>query len=155
MTRQPYRFLKQKPGYCGPASLAIALESIGIRLSQELLAIWAGFEEAWGTDHKGMLRVSALFFEPEVKIGETLDTLGLIAPIAPVVVNWMSGEDHHEDGHYSLLDRLEPGKVVLMDPSCGENTLDRANFEANWWDLARTGRVDNWAMVLHPKMGNK
>jgi predicted double-glycine peptidase len=147
-------YIHQSPArsaYCGPATLAMAFEAHDLQLSQELLAIWAGFTPEWGTEYDGMFRVAQQFFDPEIVVGASLEALARVAPVKPVVVNWMTGSNHHEDGHYSLLDSVFQLEVVLMDPDIGRRVMPRPEFEDKWWDLAKSGRVERWAMILHPK----
>jgi hypothetical protein len=56
----------------------------------------------------------------------------------------MDGTDEENDGHYSLLEKVEDGKVYLHD-----YTFTTEEFDSKWYDIDRGQRVNRWAMLVH------
>ena len=70
-----------------------------------------------------------------------------------VIVNYMSGPNDAEDGHYSVLYAVTETTVAINNPEwVGMITIfRREDFEKIWYDIAEDGtRQERWALVVSP-----
>lgn len=151
-------------GWCGPATLSMALVSLGHDVSQEKMAQAAPYDPSWGTDHASMLRGARAFVPTAYEVnGKTLTELAELAKTNAVIVNFMDTEpirelDHSvgngDDGHYVLLDGVSDEFVTVVDPNPvtpvdgGLRSIRRDWFERHFWDIDRGGVVERWALVI-------
>jgi len=155
--RKPYVYQERDvKGWCGPAVLAMALESVGISVTQSELAKIAPYDPDWGTDHEAMLAGARAFVLGAYEvIGRGLEELGQLAEKKAVILNFMDGLGNGEDGHYVLLDRLTENDIVVVDPNPissvdgGFRKIERGWFEKHFWDVNRGGKVvGRWALAI-------
>ncbi len=151
-------------GWCGPAVLSMALDSVGMVVSQEDLAKVAPYDPTWGTDHASMLRgARAYVLGAYDVIGKSLEELGRLADKNAVILNFMDtelgvepphGAGNGEDGHYVLLDKVIEDDVWVMDPNPiqfegGLRRLKKDWFLRHFWDIDRGPTVvERWALVI-------
>jgi len=148
--RKPYLPYEAEAGHCGPASLLVALRSLGIEITQEQLDKEARFDPSWGTDYQGMIEAGSLHGQVEASVDKNkLPDLEKVAKTTPVIVNIMDGEDYSKDGHYCLLEGSSPEGVVIFDAKEGEITMKREEFNNRWFDIDRLGdKVEGWSLVI-------
>ena len=164
--RKPYVYQERDvKGWCGPAVLALALESVGISVSQSELAKIAPYDPDWGTDHEAMLAGARAFVLGAYEvIGKSLAELGQLAQKKAVILNFMDtelgveprhGAGNGEDGHYVALDKIIGNDVWVMDPNPispgygGLRKIDRNWLDRHFWDIDRGNKVvERWALVI-------
>lgn len=150
--REPYKIQPLVADeMCGPAALSAALESVGIEANQIKLAMQAHWDSDWGTDIGGMEKAASEYCHPQTMEDSQykLGMLGMIAPLVPVIVDIMDGDDHANDGHYCLLDDVVENRVFIFDPSQGTRVFHKEDFINHWFDFDRDGeKVEGWSMTL-------
>ena len=147
--------------WCGPACVQEVLRNLLKKeVSQKDLAELMKTTLEDGTTHEQMLKGIKCFGLNAYATTETsLDVLNLVVKTGSVVIiNWMSGKDIKEDGHYSILESSGKETVEINNPGYpiwnnGErgsyNTLRRQDFEANWFDVEKNEKtVRNWALIV-------
>lgn len=128
---KPYR---QRPGFCGPASLKIVLEYYGVSKSEDALAQLAGATQKHGVDATGIIRAAhSLGFVASITDNATLeDIAGYLERKIPLIVDWFS----QDDGHYSVVAGMDETNIYLEDPELGhQRALTRAAFQTVWFDF--------------------
>jgi hypothetical protein len=160
---------KKVGGDCGLVALEIGLSSLGIESDRRVLEKLSRFEpdiirkgqvvhSGYGVDQRGMVEAAAHYASPSVLRGFGIDNLGACAKHLPVIVDYMDSDDMnninlYEDGHYALLERVTPEKVIVFDQK-GSHEYDKKDFIDRWWDMDRNtkgGISKGWAMVLERK----
>lgn len=142
---------KQKPSFCGPASLKIALNYLGKRLSEKKLGKLCGCTSD-GAYHKGMVKGALAVKGSSVHtvVGASLDVLRrfIWQERLPVIVGWFSTDEDH----YSVVYKITRRCIYLMDPELksGKRRLSIRQFLKNWWDIDEGNkRVHRWCMVIN------
>lgn len=164
--RQRFKPLMMEPfmqlsNFCGPASLKICLSYFGKRYSEKRLAKFCGCTTKDGTYHAGMIKGALAINGASVHtvVGASLDVLRrfLWQERLPVLVGWFSPKDpkcpdEPEGDHYSVVYRITPRYIYLMDPDemSGRCRLPLKKFLKNWWDIDEGNkRVHRWCMVIN------
>jgi predicted double-glycine peptidase len=75
--------------------------------------------------------------------GSTIEILAELLPSHFIIVDWMSGPDDNEDGHYELLKKVENNRVYLEDTE-----MSIEEFNQKWYDVEDGKRINNWAMLI-------
>jgi ABC-type bacteriocin/lantibiotic exporter with double-glycine peptidase domain len=136
--------MREKEGWCGPDVMQTIIRKNGKDASQSKLAEIMGTSSEEGTSHMGML-VGAI--ESGLRAFQTkgLHPLDLndLSKTHHIIVNWIQGENDREDGHYSVYEKYEDGKVYLHDA-----VLPEEDFNKLWYDYDRGRRVDKWALLI-------
>lgn len=168
--RKPYIYQEREVlGWCGPAALSMAFESVGVTTAQIDLAQIAPYDPDWGTDHASMLRGARAFVLGSYEVmGKNLDELGNLAEKNAVILNFMDtelgtepvhGAGNGQDGHYVLLEKIIEDDVWVMDPNPiefegGLRRVKRDWFERHFWDIDRGNVVvERWALVIPAASG--
>jgi ABC-type bacteriocin/lantibiotic exporter with double-glycine peptidase domain len=147
---------QQKNGWCGPATLQYALNKLGTKVGQETLAKKVNTDKR-GTDSKDMRKALAkMGFKTKVHQGKnpnvTLKKLHKAAQSKnkAVVVDYLTGKDLNNDGHYSALVMANGRRVAIWDPSPGRTrTIPKKKFISNWKDTTKKGRkISTWGMEI-------
>src|SRR3989338_4931126 len=129
---KPY---KQKPGYCGPASLKMVLNYFGVYKTELELAKLSHCTKENGVEAKPLLKAAQkLGFDGFVKDFSDISDLKkyVIQKKIPVIVDWFSTDD----GHYSVVTHIDSKKIHLMDPEHGKKrTLTLETFKRVWFDF--------------------
>jgi len=134
----------EQEGWCGPACLSFIAEQEHIDVTQSELAQLMGTSHENGTSHEQMLMgAKEIGLKPTQVLGMRIDTLAEVLPNYHVIVNWMSGSNDADDGHYSVLKSVTENTVVLED-----REMKMEDFEKKWYDIEKEGRVNRWAMIV-------
>ena len=144
---------RYKPGMCGPACLAWACyELTDYYPSQKQIAREMGINEEWGTTGEEMLKGVAMLGLTGEWVQKGLDELKKeLDGGSSVIVNYMSGPNQQEDGHYSVLSNATRDTVTLQDPEWigSLKIMHRKLFEGIWWDVTETGeKLEKWALIV-------
>ena len=134
----------EEEGYCGPAVLQHILHLEDKFGSQSELADRMATSNKEGTSHMGMLigAVESGLRAFQTKGLHSLD-LNDLSKTHHIIVNWMTGDNEKEDGHYSLYEKFEDGRVFLHDAVMSEEQFNKV-----WYDYDRGNRVDRWALLI-------
>jgi len=143
---------REVAGFCGPACLAHVAKEQGVgALSQSALASEI-YDPNWGTDGEAMLRGLTLLGLSGEWRQQSLNELNEERKKGhSVIVNYMSGPNDAEDGHYSVLYAVTETTVAINNPEwVGMITIfRREDFERIWYDIAEDGaRQERWALVI-------
>ena len=124
-------------GWCGPASLFVALRALGIETDQDTIAktvddinggmSWVEMENA------ARLLGCAVFRDKESSYDHLLDAhyeTGL-----PIIVAWMSDRDGEPGAHFSVIKRMNMRSITLADPEYQDFvTYSQPDFMEKWRD---------------------
>jgi len=128
----PYR---QKPGFCGPASLKMVLDFYGNDRTEDELSKLCGRKDGQGTEISGIAKAArGLGFKAEVKEGADLETLKkwVEGRGVPVIVEWFS----EYVSHYSPVVAMGPKTVWIIDPDTGKlRRFSHRRFVAVWFNF--------------------
>lgn len=155
---------RAQPSWCGPAALWNAVTSLGVDATQEALAQAMGTTEEHGTSHEGMLTgcktlgLSGRWVSME-GVGDPFGVLEEEVKKGNVVIlDWMSGGDALNDGHYSgFLGRIGQGSeeaIVISDPEWigSIKAMREDDFLKVWFDTEGVGEVakrfDKYALII-------
>ncbi|ACN15691.1 putative fusion protein (N:peptidase-C:desuccinylase) [Desulforapulum autotrophicum HRM2] len=126
---------RQKPGYCGPASLKIVLGYLGVKITEKKLALISGCNPACGIGAEGLVGAAQkLGFRGQVKDFSDLDDIRewVNCKKIPVIVDWFA----FEGGHYSVVSGIDTENIYLEDPSLGHRrALKLSTFMRLWFDF--------------------
>lgn len=141
---------RQKPGYCGPASLKILLSYFGKRFTEEQLARMAGATQDAGTEHEGLIEaiktIDAYVF---VKDDGTLEELEYFVKQEklPIIIGWFD----RDGDHYSVVVNITDKNIIIVDPATDtpERWLDRATFANLWFDfVGAENKIVSWRWYM-------
>ncbi len=139
----------EEESFCGPVCLQIVAQQEGLFYTSSQLTRITGTNDN-GTSHYQMFSGA---FEiglcPTQVQGMEIETFAKILPHYHVIVNWMSGPNDMEDGHYSVLREVKDGMVYLSD-----TTISITQFKKSWYDFEEERRVDRWAIMIKKKENN-
>ena len=146
---------RQKPSFCGPASLKILFSFFGIEETEARLGRLVGCTLKDGTTHEAMVEAAKDFgFRVTAKGGAGYADLDywINKRRLPVIVGWFS----EWDDHYSVVIGLTKDHVILDDPEEDGpvRRLERWFFRNVWFDFLgkNNDRVCwGWMMVIEPK----
>ncbi len=126
---------RQKPGYCGPASLKIVLGYLGVKVTEKKLALIAGCKPSYGIGAEGLVGAAhKLGFRAQVKDFSDLEDIRkwVNRKKIPVIVDWFA----FEGGHYSVVSGIDKENIYLEDPSLGHRrALKLSTFMRLWFDF--------------------
>lgn len=136
--------LHEKPGWCGPGVIQRIADYEEMAFSQFELAEMMGTTNEEGTSQENMLKgAKQIGLEAFPVKGLGIEELSTLLDNHYIIVDWMDGEDDNEDGHYSILEKVEDGKVYLKD---AEMTAEE--FEKKWYDIDGGVKSVRWAMII-------
>lgn len=118
---------------CGPTALKMAFEYFGLKLSENHLACEAHTSKKIGTCHKAMIEAARHHgFYVYVNNNSSLKEIEyLIANKRPVIIHFI--EHTENEGHYSLVHKIDRKKIHLSDPWFGKRlSYTREEFEKRW-----------------------
>jgi predicted double-glycine peptidase len=147
---KPFR---QRPSFCGPASLKILLEHYGKEYSESELGIICRTTVEQGTNHADMVEgVRKLGYTPFTKENASLDDIKYwLDKDMPVVVGWWSTDDDH----YSVVYGIDDKNIYLMDPELDEGKREMAleEWDKVWFDFEGPlkYKVERWMLAVPPK----
>ncbi|WP_419656687.1 putative fusion protein (N:peptidase-C:desuccinylase) [Desulfosarcina variabilis str. Montpellier] len=126
---------RQKPGYCGPASLKMVLGFLGLKISEKKLALISGCTPSSGIGAEGLVcAAKKLGFRARVKDFSDLADIRkwVNRKKIPVIVDWFA----FEGGHYSVVSGIDRENIYLEDPSLGHRrALKLSTFMRLWFDF--------------------
>ncbi len=126
---------RQKPGYCGPASLKMVLGYLGVNITEKKLALISGCKPSRGIGAEGLvLTAQKLGFHARVKDFSDLKDIRewVNRKKLPVIVDWFA----FEGGHYSVVSGIDKENIYLEDPSLGHRrALKLSTFMRLWFDF--------------------
>jgi succinylglutamate desuccinylase len=126
---------RQKPGYCGPASLKIVLGYLGVKITEKKLALISGCNPSCGIGADGLVGAAQkLGFSAHVKDFSDLEDIRkwVNRKKIPVIVDWFA----FEGGHYSVVSGIDRENIYLEDPSLGHRrALKLSTFMRLWFDF--------------------
>lgn len=138
---------RQRPGYCGPASLKMIFAYYGVHLSEKSIAKKARTTKKWGTSGKQMVLAAKKYgYDSRLKDNSSLkDLKRYLKKGAPPIVNWFS----KDDGHYSVVIGLDRKKIYLRDPEKkGLTALDLEMFERCWFDFLANKKQGPKSLIM-------
>ena len=109
---------RQKPGYCGPASLKIVLGFFGVKINGKKNAEISGCSRSRGIRAEGLVRAARkLGFHAKIKDFSDLKDIKewVNKKKIPVIVDWFA----FKGGHYSVVSGIDKENIYLEDPSLG------------------------------------
>lgn len=126
---------RQKPELCGPASLKMVLDFIGIEKTENELAEMTGYIPTKGTKSEGLIKAAKKLglkvFQKDFAEIEDLKEYVINKKI-PVIVDWFSTDD----GHYSVVVDIDDKNIYMQDPELGNlRTMDLEIFKRVWFDF--------------------
>jgi len=160
-TWKSYHRYQEKPGWCGPAVIQMALLASGIVKTQKEIAKDV-YKDWWGTSQQLILAYLSRFFKiVNYKHDATMKDISLHLKKGHIVIlNWWDDIDKDDvgGGHYSIAgdyDYKLKG-LTLVDPSNGRPgiwTIDGKEFDKKWYDTLdvhdRTW-IEGWMLWIDP-----
>jgi len=126
---------RQKPGFCGPASLKMVLGYLGFKISEKKLALISGCNPSCGTGAEGLVGAAhKLGFRAQVRDFSDLEDIRkwVNRKKIPVIVDWFA----FGGGHYSVVSGIDKENIYLEDPSLGHRrALKLSTFMRLWFDF--------------------
>ena len=150
------KLYRQKPGFCGPASMKMVLELYGVKKSEDELGRMTKCSPVVGTPGPNIVAAAKkLGFKAFLKDEATLsDVRKWTEKGIPVIVNWFS----EYEGHYSVAVKVTEKFIYLMDPERTRmRKMSAERFEGVWFDFTPESRRTRRSLVLrrmiviHPK----
>ncbi len=128
------KHFRQKPGYCGPASLKMVLSYFGVEKSEEELVRLSKCLKDKGAEAENLLKAAKkLGFKGFIKdYSDFKDVKKFLKKKIPVIVDWFSVDE----GHYSVVVGVDDKKIYLHDPELGRLKVMRLKeFKTVWFDF--------------------
>ncbi len=126
---------RQKPGYCGPASLKMVLDFFGVKLTEKKLVEITGCSRTRGIRADGLVRAARkLGFHARIKDFSELKEIDewVNKKKIPVIVDWFA----FKGGHYSVVGGIDKENIYLEDPSLGHRrAMKLTTFKRLWFDF--------------------
>ena len=145
-------FVKQKPHYCGPASLAMVLGYWGVNLTQDEIAAEVFDPHAKLTPAYKMVQFAQKlgFFSRGITGSMELIKYCIYLEIPVIVLQKYSLK--HPVGHYRVVvgyndkDRY----FEVLDPAVGRKQISYEEF-IELWKPGTTFTMTNWTLIVYPK----
>ena len=126
---------RQKPGYCGPASLKMVLGFFGVKITEKRLVEISGCARSRGVKAEGIVQAARkLGFHAKIKDFSDLKDINewVNRKRVPVIVDWFA----FKGGHYSVVSGIDKENIYLVDPSLGHHrALKLTTFKRLWFDF--------------------
>jgi len=139
---------RQKPGFCGPASLKMVLDYYGVVKTEDTLASMTRASPHVGTRGRWILNAARnLGFSGFLRDHSSIDELNhwVVDRRVPVIVNWFS----KDEGHYSVCVHVSKKMIYLMDPEIpGIRRLNHETFMNIWFDFLSLRERTKNSLVL-------
>ena len=123
---------------CGPSSLFICYRSFGLDITEQEIINSTGATDEQGSDWEDLERdAKGRGFTATMHNNGSYGSLMLsMAGDTQVIVGWWSTRQVGADfAHYSVVRRITPEDITLMDTSFGDEfTMTRQAFEHSWRD---------------------
>lgn len=149
-------FMQKKDGWCGPASLAYAMDQQGVQQDQESLAKQTNTTVAGGVDpyplekaaKKNGMETLVLKGKPA---GETLNLIkSYIKNKWSAIIDFLDGRSE-DDGHYSVVLEINDHAIKIFDPAEGKGIreISLGSFKDHWLDYKKDGQeFRHYALLL-------
>lgn len=147
---------QMKDGWCGPTSLTYVAKHHGIPTTQRKVAALTKTTVARGAEPKQLVNgAKALGFTVSTIANkssqETLNRIKrALARKHSVIVDYLTGKNLKNDGHYSVVKNISDKTISLWDPELGKTrSVPKEDFIASWKDTSTNGGIfSRWAMFL-------
>ena len=152
---------QEKPGWCGPAVIQMALLACGIKKSQNEIADKV-YKDWWGTTQQIMMAYFSRYFKVvNYKHDATIKDVSLHLEEGHIVIlDWWDDIDEKDEpgGHYSIAGSYNSKSkdLTLVDPSNarpGIWDIPEAKFNKNWYDTLDVHdqtRTNGWMLWVDP-----
>ena len=149
----------QSSGFCGPASLKIALSYFNKEFSEKKLTKLTKANRQFGTEHEGMIKaikkINGYVFAKENSTINDLEYF-IKKENLPVIVGWFD----NDGDHYSVVFDINSKNIILADPACNQpkREIKRKIFPKIWFDFVgnKNQKVSwGWLMVIYFEKGKK
>lgn len=134
---------KQKPGFCGPASLKMILHFHGVEMSEDELGNITMCVPEHGVNGAAIVKAAKeLGFHSMIKdAAELADIIMYYEQGLPVIVEWFSADE----SHFSVVVKIDEKYIYLQDPELADiRRIELVAFERIWFgfdtDVMRTKR---------------
>src|SRR3989344_9024424 len=120
-------------GSCGPASLKIALESLGRKKTEKELRKLCRVGKG-GIELEDLLKVAKKFkLKGFIKKNSDIKEIrNYLRKKYEIIVGWF----HESDGHYSVVSHIDKENIYLQDPELGHLRAMRIElFKRIWFDF--------------------
>ncbi|MDO8429577.1 MAG: cysteine peptidase family C39 domain-containing protein [Candidatus Daviesbacteria bacterium] len=143
-------------GYCGPASLKIALSYYNVEKEEKELAELCNVSKELGTNDKSLKKAAEeLGFKVEIQnFCEYSDLERWLRKGVPVIVDWFTrgrsdySDSEVADGHYSVVIGIDEKNIYLQDPEIGRTrAINRKDFMRVWFDFAGEC-IESWNKMI-------
>lgn len=131
-----YKVCKQIDAYCGPATLKIVFDYLGLVKTQEEWAKLAGANQEDGMQNDGLFKaIKAVGYSYKFfKVSSFADIKRFLEKKIPVIVVWFP----IHWGHYSAVAKISPKTITLADPGLGRLIrISLKRFDHLWFDFAK------------------
>jgi len=134
---------KQKPGFCGPASLKMVLDFHGIDISEDELGNITMCVPEHGVNGAAIIKAAKKlgFHAFKKDLAELEDLQFYYEKGLPVIVEWFSADE----AHFSVVVKIDKHHIYLQDPELADvRKIELIAFERIWFgfdtDIMRTKR---------------
>ena len=132
---KPFR---QKPGFCGVASLKMVLDYFCFEISEKELIELTGATTRKGTSLEGIKKAAQrLGFDFYFKDNADFSDIKFyLDKKIPAMVDWFSTFGGYSEGHFSVAVGLDKKFIYLQDPEIARvRKMERADFLRVWFDF--------------------
>jgi predicted double-glycine peptidase len=155
------KWYRQTPGYCGPASLRIALTKFGKNYSEDELAVLCKSTRDGGTNHADLISaLKEIGMETKSGYNGAVSDLKMAITYGSVIVGWWKPahyppHDEEECDHFSVVCDVTSDFVYMLDPEYeGEGKVVELlipikEFEELWYDFDENGiKCERWYLII-------
>jgi len=138
---------RQKPGFCGPASLKMVLSYYKIEKSEKELVKITGCTAKKGTSANGILKAARMFgLKGFVKDFSNFNEIRYyLDRNIPVIIDWFS----EDEGHYSVAVGINRKSIYFQDPELGRiRKMNLDLFKRVWFDFPGYFIKSNSKLIL-------
>ncbi len=149
MLAVPYH-VQERPEWCGPASLQMALGFFGVAASQEQLARSLGTNTESGTDEDAMEKTARMLGFSVFAGSKKIDDIDeFIRKGIPVIVAYT--ESDADEGHFSVVVGADDKEIFLYDPEkTAKPVRMKKEFFVSRWKSKYTNKKQ-WMLALLPR----
>ncbi|MCX6773890.1 MAG: cysteine peptidase family C39 domain-containing protein [Candidatus Micrarchaeota archaeon] len=138
---------------CGPASMRIVLDRLGIKDSEEILARMLRTNPNYGTKFKpfSLAARSLGLSYIEKKNASIRDLRGLLGQGYGIIVCYLDNTDRKNIwDHYSVVRKLDNGNIYFLDPWYGpRKKFSLRHFRRIWVSRKnRPDKIDGWLIAI-------
>jgi predicted double-glycine peptidase len=128
------RAFKQSEGFCGPASLKIVLDFLGIHKSEREIVKLGKFKRA-ATEAEEIVKL-AKKLKLKAFIKDNADIKDIRKYVKkknlPIIVEWFL----EDDGHFSVVEDIDKENIYLQDPDLGHlRSISLQKFKRIWFSF--------------------